>query len=109
MSRTDFDLILARRGVTLKSNLADRFYEAMEQNALYLDLVAKELREVEIPQPEEIIQHLSSNPQHLFALAIERLQRQTTLWEKVIYPILGILLVAREPLHRQHLTQLLTV
>src|SRR5436190_13054255 len=31
------------------------------------------------------------------------------LWEKVIYPVLGILLAAREPLHRQHLAQLLGV
>jgi hypothetical protein len=109
MSRTDFDLILARRGVTLKSSIADRFYDAMEQNALYLDLVAKELQEATILQPDEIIQRLSSNPEHLFTLAIERLQRQPMLWEKVIYPAVAILLVAREPLHRQHLAQLLSV
>src|SRR6266567_6126300 len=38
LSRQDFDLILQHRGVSLSSVLADRFYEAMQQNALYLDL-----------------------------------------------------------------------
>lgn len=40
LSRQDFNLLLEHRKVKLDRVLADRFYKAMQENALYLDLVA---------------------------------------------------------------------
>src|SRR5207249_7420057 len=45
LSRHDFDLILRHRQVDLDRTLADQFYQVMQENALYLDLVARELAE----------------------------------------------------------------
>jgi tetratricopeptide (TPR) repeat protein len=98
LSRSDFDRILAQRGVQLDTALVDRFYQAMHENALYLDLVAKELAEAEAIAPEALIRRVADNPDDLFSLTIERLKRQEQRWISVILPILGVLLVAREPL-----------
>ncbi len=108
-SRDDFELILDRHKVHLSKELADRFYKAMQENALYLDLVAWELTEERKIETEEIIQRVSTNPENIFSLSIERLKRQTSLWEKVIYPMLGVLLIAREPLILRHIGQILEI
>ncbi|HEX3640359.1 MAG TPA: AAA family ATPase, partial [Ktedonobacteraceae bacterium] len=110
LSRSDFDLILQHRHVHLEQGFADRFYEAMEHNALYLDLVAKELLEARDMSLEDTIHRISSDPDYLFTLAIERLKRgDKTLWKEVLYPTLGLLLAAREPLSRKQIRQLLCV
>jgi len=109
LSRQDFDLILQHRGVSLSSELADRFYEAMQQNALYLDLVAKELAEHDQQAPEELIQQLTENPERLFSLATDRFKRQPWLWRNLIKPILGLLLVIQEPLSKRHMRKILDV
>ncbi len=109
LSRQDFDLILQHRGVSLSSVLADRFYEAMQQNALYLDLVAKELAEHDQQAPEELIQQLTENPERLFSLATDRFKRQPWLWRNLIKPILGLLLVIQEPLSKRHMRKILDV
>jgi hypothetical protein len=110
LSRSDFDLILLHRHVHLERGLADRFYEAMEQNALYLDLVAKELLEAREMSLEDIIHRISRDPDYLFTLAIERLKRgDKTLWKEVVYPTLGLLLTSCEPLSRKQIGQLLGV
>ncbi len=109
LSRQDFDLILQHRGVSLSSVLADRFYEAMQQNALYLDLVAKELAEHDQQAPEELIQQLTENPERLFSLATDRFKRQWWLWRNLIKPILGLLLVIQEPLSKRHMRKILDV
>ncbi len=98
LSRHDFDLILQHHQVVLKPDVADQFYKLMDENALYLDLVAKELKQSDTVTPEEIIKRISANPDNLFFLSIERFKRQPLLWEKVIYPVLGILLTAQRPL-----------
>src|SRR5258706_1892181 len=109
LSRQDFDLILKHRGVQLDKQLADRFYRAMQENALYLDLVAKELAQEEIVDPEQIIQRVADNPANIFSLSIDRLKRRESQWDKVIYPILGLLLAAQEPLRLHHIRQILDV
>src|SRR5260370_4794102 len=109
LSREDFDLILRHRQVTLEKALTDQFYEAMQKNALYLDLVAKELREREAISPQEVIARIAYNPENLFSLSIDRLKRQPTEWREVIKPILGLLLVAREPLSINHIKRILKV
>lgn len=113
LSRDDFDLILHHRHVTiLERALADRFYDALEKNALYLDLVAKELElrgSISPAQVEEIIREIADNPENLFSLATDRLSQQQELWHTVIKPILGLLLATSEPLTHQQLKQLINL
>jgi tetratricopeptide (TPR) repeat protein len=103
LSRADFDLVLAHRGVTLTPALANRFYQAMQQNALYLDLLAKELREADAVDPEAIIKMLTDNPDHLFTLSMNRLKRHASLWRTILKPVLGVLLVAQQPMSQRAL------
>ena len=109
LSRQDFDLILKKRGVRLERGLVDEFYIAMQENALYLDLVAKELAEGEITSAPEMIKRIANNPNSIFSLAMARFKRHTNQWREVIKPILGVLLAAREPLSIQHIRQILTI
>jgi len=98
LSRQDFDRLLNRRGVSLDPQMADQFHQKLQANALYLDLVAQELQEYETIPLQEMISRLTHNPANLFSFAIERLSRHQKEWKKVIRPVLGVLLVAREPL-----------
>lgn len=107
LSRVDFDLILAHRGVSLETYLVTQFYQAMQENALYLDLLAKELREQEALSPQVMIERIASDPNNLFTLSLQRLKRNALEWREVLKPILGFLLAAREPLLYGHLRQLL--
>jgi len=105
LSRLDFDLILQHRGVQISREVANRFYQAMDKNALYLDLVAKELTEQETISPQDLIPRLADNPQHIFSLAINRFKRLALEWREVIKPALGVLLASREPLGLDHIRQ----
>src|SRR5207244_1404981 len=69
LSRKDFDLILQHRHVQLDTEVADRFHQALQENALYLDLAAKELEERSTISPEDLIKQLASNPENLFSLS----------------------------------------
>ncbi len=112
LRRQDFDLILMHRQVQLDSDLADQFYIAMQENALYLDLVAKELAESaenEIIAPTEMIKRIADNPNSIFTLAMARLKRHPRQWRTVIKPVLGVLLAAFEPLATRHIRQILDV
>ncbi len=112
LSRDDFDYILQHRGVILEHTLADRFHESLDKNALYLDLVAKELavrHDITNQEVEKIVQQIADDPENLFSLTIDRLRRQETLWIGVIKPVLGLLLVSNEPLIREHLKSLLNL
>src|SRR5262249_54568485 len=81
----------------------------LQKNALFLDLLARELAHNETIAPAELIALRAGQPNNLFVLPIERFRRQPLLWEKVISPLLGILLVAQKPLSRQSLGNLLQV
>jgi hypothetical protein len=107
ISREDFGLVLQHRKVKLSQELANRFYSAMNENALYLDLVARELTEAGAAQPEEVIKRVADNPDNLFSLSIERFKRREHEWEKVLRPLLGVLLAQQEPLAIFHLRQIL--
>lgn len=109
LSRSDFDLVLSHRHVQLDKSLADQFYEAVQKNALYLDLVAKELAENRTVSHIDAIQRVADNPDNIFSLSIARLKRQRRQWRSVLKPILGLLLAAREPLRVQHIRQILAV
>ncbi len=106
LSRADFDRMLQHRGVHLKPALADQLYQAMGENALYLDLVVRELGENAVDDLAALITQLTDNPDHIFSVALERLKRQGVLWQQIMYPVLGVLLVAREPLDRRLIRQI---
>jgi hypothetical protein len=107
LSRADFNLILDHRQVMLAPDLADRFYTAMERNALYLDLVARELAQSHTNKLDSIIWRIADNPENLFSLSIDRLKRQREQWHTLIKPVLGCLLVARESLSQRALRDLI--
>lgn len=109
LSRADFDLILEHRHVSLNKELADQFYRTMQENALYLDLAAKELQAARTLSPEEIIRRVVENPDNLFSVSIERLKRHKREWREALKPILGILLVAREPLSLRQIRNILQI
>src|SRR5207247_8532898 len=107
--RSDCNLILLRRKVQLSRELADRFYKAMQENALYLDLVAKELAEIGTTNPIEVIKRVAANPDNIFSVSIDRFKRRERQWRTVLEPMLGLLLAASEPLGVRHIRQILTV
>src|SRR5260370_41950612 len=81
----------------------------MQKNALYLGLVAKELREREAISPQAVIARIAYNPENLFSLSIDRLKRQPTEWREGIKPILDFLLVAPEPISINLIKRILKV
>lgn len=111
LSRADFDLLLARYRLVPPRPVADRYYETMQHNALYLSLAAEELAgyeaEPEQLQAQEIIDRVATNPDRLFSLAFERLRKFRESWREVIRPVLGVLMVAQQPLGQAQLRQLL--
>jgi len=110
LSREDFNLILQHRHVHLDSAVADQLYQAIQGNALFLDLLAKDLVAEQGPvPPEALIERLAHNPEHLFSWSIERLKRDRVEWREVIKRALGVLLVAQEPLGVTHIRQILGV
>ena len=109
LSREDFGLILRHRHVQLDRDPVDQLYQAMQGNALFLDLLAKELATRGTSSPEVLIKQIAHNPEHLFSLTIARLKRQPIEWREVIKPVLGVLLVAREPLGLRHIRQIIGV
>src|SRR5205085_12699065 len=107
--RQDFDLILQHRHVHLERNVADQLYKTLQENALYLDLVARELLEQDKPAPQELIKNLTDNPDNIFSLSIARLKRRSAEWREVIKPVLGVLLAAGEPLSRWQIRRILQI
>lgn len=109
----DFKLILRHRHVPLELHHIDMLYNKLEANALFLDLAAKELFEHHTLTPDEIIQRISDNPENLFSFTLERLGRNNpafdTPWKRVMKPVLGVLLTAREPIERTHLKQIINL
>ncbi|HET8911058.1 MAG TPA: AAA family ATPase, partial [Ktedonobacteraceae bacterium] len=109
LSRSDFDLILAHRHVRLRKELADQFYRMMQENALYLDLAARELQVARTLSPEQLIQRVVENPDNLFSVSIDRLKRHKREWQALLKPILGILMVAQEPLSLRQIRHILQI
>lgn len=107
LSRNDFELVLSRQEVSLATTLIDQFYQAMDKNALYLDLVARELASSQSLTPQKIIERVAANPENLFELAIDRLKHNLTEWEDVLKPVLGVLVATQEPLPVATIGQLL--
>jgi tetratricopeptide (TPR) repeat protein len=107
LSRQDFALILQHHGVSLDSSTIDQLYKALQGNALYLDLAAKELADHESIAPDKLIKQLADDPDSIFSVAIQRLKRRPLEWREVLKPILGVLLVAHEPLGVRHIRDII--
>jgi tetratricopeptide (TPR) repeat protein len=107
MRKDDFERILVRRDVHLERGIIEQLHQALQENALYLDLAAKELHETGALSPQHILAQVASDPSNLFSLSIQRLRRNALEWREAIKPVLGILLVAQEPFLVAHLRQLL--
>lgn len=106
LSREDFDLLLQHHSVSLLVALRDSLHRRLHQNPLYLDLVAQELRAPYSLQPEELIARVANNPNNIFTITFSRMQRSPDEWYNVVRPILGILLVAQEPLTAQQIAHI---
>lgn len=107
LTRHDFDAILRQRQATVAPDIADRFYEVMAGNALFLDLAAQEIIAAGALPPEQIIARLADDPANLFSFAIDRLKRPRDIWREVIKPMLGVLFAARESLSHTALRTLI--
>ncbi len=97
LSREDFDLLLQRHEVPLSIALSNSLYHRLTNNPLYLDLVARELRASHGLGSEQLIARVASDPNDIFTITFSRME-QMPAWDDVIRPMLGILLVAQEPL-----------
>jgi hypothetical protein len=111
LSFDDFELLLPPRDEQpLSPALVPRLYQAMQGNALYLDLLAQELKASRDIRPEELIAHIENNPDGIFTLTFQRIKEQSeTNWDRVIRPTLGTLLVAQEALTLQQIGQICSV
>nr|MDQ2904622.1 hypothetical protein [Chloroflexota bacterium] len=109
LSRADFGLLLPPRDEPLAPALVERFYTAMQGNALYLNLLAQELKVDHDSFPEELIAQVENNPNSIFTFTFARMRQPDTEWHGVIRPLLGALLVAREALTYQQLGQICSV
>ncbi len=107
LSKGDFERLLARREVHLKATIIEQLHQALQENALYLDLVARELHAVGTLTPQEIIARVASDPANLFYFSMQRLKHHSLDWREVIKPVLGILLATCEPLQSAHIRQIL--
>ncbi len=113
LSRRDFDLILKRKQVFIPPFHADRIHAKLQGNALFLGLAATELQNLQTSEIENVadiaafVQRISNNPEQIFYWAMERFKKNKLDWEQVIRPILGVLLVARDPLSLSHIKQII--
>lgn len=103
LSREDFDLLLQHRKAPGRETLSDSLYQRLTNNPLYLDLVAQELGASPDLRLEQLIARIESNPNDIFTITFSRMQRSRDEWYDVIRPILGVLLVAQEPLSAQQI------
>jgi hypothetical protein len=110
LSQTDFTTFLQARAVYLPSTQVMELYAALEGNALYLTLAATQLQRTAQADIAGLVRTITANPGSLFTVTLDRIRRShERLWERVIYPVLGILLVSQEPLRAPLLRTLLQV
>jgi hypothetical protein len=107
LSYPDFNHLLIKWGVVTPA--AHRLYTALQGNAFYLALVVQELKAGPIVDLDAFIRQISDNPENLFGVTIERLQWDDDQWKTVLEPVLGLLLVAQEPLDRATIRSLIGV
>jgi hypothetical protein len=119
LSRPDWQRLLHQRlaahsGIrrALTPELSEQLYLHMEGTPLFLDLAARLLAASGSDElsPAALARRVAANPHQLFSLALDQWGRRhpgaQTRWGRVIQPLLGILLVAAEPLERRQLKAL---
>jgi hypothetical protein len=109
LSRGDFELLLRHHKVVdLPSAIGNVLSERLKQNPLYLGLVAEELaKQPDLQsQSEIIIARIANNPDNIFGITFARLQKAPD-WNDTVRPLLGLLLVAQEPLSAPQIAQIL--
>jgi tetratricopeptide (TPR) repeat protein len=109
LSEADFAALLHDRGVTLSAHEQSELYQALNGNAFDLAFLAQEIRQTPTTEIAALLRRVIANPRDLFTPTLERLQRDWNLWERVLRPLLGTLLVAQEPLSRDALRAILNV
>jgi tetratricopeptide (TPR) repeat protein len=109
LSEADFGELLRDRGVTLSAHKQSELYHALHGNAFDLAYLVQEIRQTPATDIAALLQRVIANPRDLFTPTLERLKLDWNLWERVLHPLLGILLVAQEPLSRNALRGILPV
>jgi len=109
LSEADFAALLRDRGVTLSAHEQSELYHALHGNAFDLAYLVQEIRQTPATDIAALLQRVIVNPRDLFTPTLERLKLDWNLWERVLRPLLGILLVAQEPLSRNALRKILNV
>jgi tetratricopeptide (TPR) repeat protein len=109
LSEADFGELLRDRGVTLSAHEQSELYRALHGNAFDLAYLVQEIRQTPATDIAALLQQVIVNPRDLFTPTLERLKLDWNLWERVLRPLLGILLVAQEPLSRNALREILNV
>jgi len=113
LSKDDFCRLLKHYKAPLndRQELVDYFYEKLGKNALYLDLLAQELTKPDAMKVEDIVEdvikRIEDDPDNIYTISINRLKKRQ--WDKIIYPVLGLLLVARQPLGLLSMADILNV
>jgi len=109
LSEADFAALLRDRGVTLSAHEQSELYHALHGNAFDLAYLVQEIRQTPATDIAALLRRVIANPRDLFTPTLERLKLDWNLWERVLRPLLGILLVAQEPLSRNALRKILNV
>jgi|GEM_PF-5205537 len=109
LSEADFGELLRDRGVTLSAHEQSELYRALHGNAFDLAYLVQEIRQTPATDITALLQRVIAKSSDLFTPTLERLRRDQNLWKEVLRPLLGILLVAQEPLSRNALREILNV
>ncbi|MEF3274632.1 MAG: caspase family protein, partial [Chloroflexus sp.] len=109
LSLDDFAALLARNNVALRATERAQLHTALHGNTFDLAFLAQELRaQPHVDAGTDLIRRVLAHPRDIFTPTLERLQRETR-WEEVIRPLLGVLLVAVQPLSAAALGTILAV
>ncbi len=109
LNRPDFESILQRHHIQLEREQVNQLYHATHGNPLYLNLTIEELKTQGIAAIGEIFVLITNHLENLYALAVTRLEQPHEEWDKVLKPLLGVFMVAREPLSEQSICQILNI
>jgi hypothetical protein len=110
LARTDFMAVLKDHDVHLVPTMMTNLYTALEGNALYLTLAASELHGTAPGDAAGLVRTITANPGSLFTITLDRIKRSDkVLWERVVKPILGVLVVTQKPLTAPLLRSMLRV
>jgi hypothetical protein len=110
LTMSDFHAILQTHQAAVAAQDATQIYHALGGNALYLTLAANEIKAVAATNWRTFVQAITADPQSLFSTTLGRIQRSdSVLWDRVIKPVLAVLVIAQEPLNTVLLRTILKV